>query len=204
MISMHVSACVRLPGSAGQLKNVGKIFPCLEYCTFDTCRAYHEQYGCHFTSVIPTNIFGAHDNYNLEDSHVIPGLIHKCYLAKKNSTPLTVFGTGKPLRQFIYSQDLARLFVWVLKHYDEIDPIILSVGEADEVSIRDVAYMVADAMDFKGEIMFDTSKADGQFKKTASNQKLMQYLPEFKFTNIKQAIKESVDWFVNNFDAARK
>ena len=82
MISMHVCACVRLPGSAGQLKNVGKIFPCLEYCTFDTCRAYHEQYGCHFTSVIPTNIFGAHDNYNLEDSHVIPGLIHKCYLAK--------------------------------------------------------------------------------------------------------------------------
>merc|ERR1712137_379559 len=97
-------------------------------------RIYHRQYGCKFTSVIPTNIYGPHDNFNLEDSHVIPGLIHKCYLAKKNNTPLTVWGTGSPLRQFIYSEDLAKLFVWVLREYDSVDPIILSVDESAEVS----------------------------------------------------------------------
>jgi GDP-L-fucose synthase len=111
----------------------------------DCCySAYHEQYGCHFTSVIPTNVFGPHDNYNLEDSHVLPGLTHKCYLAKRktwnrffillltslssteNNTPFVVGGTGKPLRQFIYSRDLAKLFIWTLREYQEIDPIILS------------------------------------------------------------------------------
>jgi GDP-L-fucose synthase len=67
--------------------------------------------------------------------------------------PLTVFGSGKPLRQFIYSKDLARLFVWVLRHYNDVDPIILSVGEEDEVSIRDVADMIVDAMEFKGQVI---------------------------------------------------
>lgn len=167
-------------------------------------RAYHEQHGCMFTSVIPTNIFGPHDNYNLHDSHVIPGLIHKCYLAKQEGKPLIVLGTGKPLRQFIYSKDLAHLFMWVLREYQEIDPIILSVGEEDEVTICDVALMINKAMGMTQDIEFDTSKADGQLKKTASNAKLRKYLPDFQFTPIQQAIEESVQWFCSNFDTARK
>lgn len=115
-------------------------------------KAYHEQYGCNFTSVIPTNVFGPHDNYSLEDSHVIPGLIHKCLLAKQAGTPFVVSGTGKPLRQFIYSRDLARLFIWVLREYPEIDPIILSVGEKDEVSIKQVAESIVKAVNFTGEV----------------------------------------------------
>merc|ERR1711998_502410 len=74
-------------------------------------RAYNDQYGCNFTSVIPTNIYGSWDNYNLEDSHVIPGLIHKVYNAKKDSGELYVWGSGTPLRQFIFSEDLARLMI---------------------------------------------------------------------------------------------
>lgn len=167
-------------------------------------KAYHAQYGCRFTSVIPTNVFGPEDNFNIEDGHVLPGLIHKTYLAKKNGGPLTIWGSGKPLRQFIYSVDLARLFLWVLREYKEIDPIILSVDESEEVSIADAARLVVKAMDFKGEIVFDTSKSDGQFKKTASNAKLRKYLPGYKFTPMEEAIKESVDWFVNNYDTARK
>jgi GDP-L-fucose synthase len=99
-------------------------------------RAYNAQYGCKFTSVIPTNVYGAHDNYHLEDSHVMPGLVHKVYNAKKNGTPLTVWGSGTPLRQFIYSIDLAKLFLWVLRSYDEPAPIILSVDESDEITIK--------------------------------------------------------------------
>lgn len=87
-----------------------------------------------YTSVIGTNAFGKHDNFSLSDGHVIPGLVHKCYLAKQKNEPLVVWGSGKPLRQFIYAKDLARLMVWVLKSYSEVEPIILSVDQNDEVN----------------------------------------------------------------------
>ncbi|EGD81331.1 GDP-L-fucose synthase [Salpingoeca rosetta] len=167
-------------------------------------RAYHEQHGCHFTSVIPTNIYGPHDNFNIQGGHVIPGLIHKVYKAKTQGEALTCWGSGSPLRQFVFSEDLGRLMVWTLREYPEIDPIILSVGEEDEVSIRDVVHMVARAADFQGDIVFDTTKADGQFKKTANNAKLRKYLPDFKFTPIEEGIKKSVKWFFDNYDSARK
>ncbi|XP_050391985.1 GDP-L-fucose synthase [Patella vulgata] len=166
-------------------------------------RAYHTQHGCNFTSVIPTNVFGPYDNFNLEDGHVLPGLIHKVHKSKKDNTEFVIWGTGSPRRQFIYSLDLARLFLWVLREYQEIDPIILSVGEEDEVSIKEAAELVVEAMDFKGKVVFDTEKSDGQFKKTASNAKLRKYLPDFKFTPIKQAIKETCEWFEKNPDQVR-
>ncbi|CAJ0872548.1 6113_t:CDS:2, partial [Entrophospora sp. SA101] len=132
-------------------------------------KAYNDQFGDNFTSVIPTNVFGPYDNYDLEDSHVIPGL----------------------------------LIIWVLREYTEIDPIILSVGEKDEISIKDVADSIVKAVGFEGEYSFDATKADGQFKKTANNSKLIKYLPDFKFTPFDVAIKESADWFLQNFDTAR-
>lgn len=165
--------------------------------------AYHSEFDCCFTSAIPTNIFGPHDNYDLEESHVIPGLIHKCFLAKKTNTPFTISGTGKPLRQFIYSYDLARLLLWQLWEYNEIAPIIFSVGESEEVSIRQVADAIVKTMGFKGEYTFDTTKADGQYKKTASNAKLMKLLPDFTFTPFETALNESVQWFLDNHDTAR-
>ncbi|XP_030752963.1 GDP-L-fucose synthase [Sitophilus oryzae] len=167
-------------------------------------KAYHEQHKCIFTSVIPCNVFGPHDNYNSESSHVIPGLIKKLFdVMEQNKDTFTVMGTGKPLRQFIYSLDLAKLFIWVLREYDEIDPIILSVDEEAEVSIKDLAEELVKAFNFQGNIVFDTSKADGQYKKTASNRKLRKYLPDFQFTPFPQAIKESVDWYKENHTTAR-
>ncbi|XP_045154547.1 GDP-L-fucose synthase isoform X2 [Echinops telfairi] len=166
--------------------------------------AYFQQHGRTFTAVIPTNVFGPYDNFNIEDGHVLPGLIHKVHLAKSSGSALTVWGTGTPRRQFIYSLDLARLFLWVLREYSEVEPIILSVGEEDEVSIREAAEAVVDAMDFHGEVIFDTSKSDGQFKKTASNGKLRAHLPDFQFTPFKQAVKETCNWFAENYEQARK
>lgn len=167
-------------------------------------RAYAEEYNCNFTSIIPTNIYGPHDNFSIQNGHVIPGLIHKCYLAKKNNTPFEIWGSGTPLRQFIYSLDLAELTVWVMREYHDPTPITLSVDEAAEVSIKDVALSVAKAMKFEGEIKFDTSKADGQFKKTASNVKLRKHRPDYNFTSMDDGIQKSVDWFVENYDSARK
>ena len=135
---------------------------------------------------------------------MIPGLIHKCYIAKKDGTPFTIWGSGTPLRQFIYSLDLAELTVWVMREYHSPDPITLSVDEAAEVSIKDVALAVAKAMKFEGEIIFDTTKADGQFKKTACNKKLRKYRQDYKFTSMEDGIQTSVDWFVENYDTARK
>ena len=167
-------------------------------------RAYAEEYGCNFTSIIPTNIYGPHDNFSIQNGHVIPGLIHKCYLAKKNNTPFTIWGSGSPLRQFIYSRDLAELTVWVLREYHNPDAITLSVDESAEVSIRDVALAVAKAMEFEGEVLFDTNKADGQFKKTAANNKLRMHLPDYKFTTMEDGVKKAVDWFVEHYEVARK
>ncbi|XP_046979590.1 GDP-L-fucose synthase [Schistocerca americana] len=165
-------------------------------------RAYHEQHGCCFTSVIPCNVFGPHDNFSLESSHVIPALIRKMHdqIQKDNSenATFTVLGTGKPLRQFIFSLDLARLFLWVLREYNNVDPIILSVDEEDEVTISKAAETIAKAWDFRGRLVYDTSQADGQHKKTASNAKLRSFLPDFKFTPFSDAIRQTVKWFREN------
>jgi len=167
-------------------------------------RAYAEEYGCNFTTIIPTNVYGPHDNFSIEGGHVLPGLIHKCYNAKKNNTPFTIWGSGTPLRQFIFNRDLGELTVWVMREYKEAAPIILSVDEAAEVTIKDVALTVVKAMKFEGKVEFDTSKSDGQHKKTASNNKLRKYLPDYKFTPIGDGIQKAADWFEENYETARK
>ena len=94
--------------------------------------------------------------------------------------------------------------VWTTFNYDSIDPLILSVGEEDEVSIRDVALLIAEAMEFEGEVVFDTSKADGQFKKTANNGKLKSLLPDVAFTPIQEGLRASVQWFIDHYESCRK
>jgi GDP-L-fucose synthase len=167
-------------------------------------KAYQEQYKDNFVCVIPTNIYGENDNYSLEGGHVIPALIHKCYLAKQNKEKFVVRGTGKPLRQFIYSTDLAKLIMWVLESYNEKESIILSVSEKDEMSIGDVARLVAKEFDYEHMMIFDDSYSDGQFKKTADNSKLMSLHSDFKFTNMEEGMKLSVKWFIDNYDTCRK
>jgi GDP-L-fucose synthase len=171
------------------------------------CKAYQEQYGDDFICIIPTNIYGAHDNFHLEDAHVIPALIHKCYLAKRENKPFIISGTGKPLRQFIYSEDLAKLIIWTLENYHGKDSIILSVGEDEEVSIGYIAKLIALYMGHMDTIVFDTTKPDGQYKKTADNSKLMKLLlrekNDFRFTSIEDGLLHTVKWFVDNYDIAR-
>jgi GDP-L-fucose synthase len=129
-------------------------------------QAYHSQYGVVYTSVIPTNLFGPHDNFNLENSHVIPAIIHKCMRAiERDEHEIVIAGSGRPLRQFLFSHDFAQLLVWALFNYTEIDPIILAPSE--EISIATVARVIAKVCGFSGNIKFDTSLSDGQFKKNS-------------------------------------
>lgn len=167
-------------------------------------KAYQEQYNDNFICVIPTNIYGPNDNYSLEEGHVIPSLIHKCYINKENNEKFIVKGTGKPLRQFIFSIDLAKLIMWTLEEYNEKESIILSVEEKDEVSIEYVAREIAKCYNYENELIFDTSFSDGQYKKTADNKKLMSRIKNFNFTNIEKGIQESVSWFQKNYNNCRK
>ena len=165
-------------------------------------RAYKEQYGLNYKSVIPTNIYGPNDNYNIDNGHVIPSLIHKCYLARENKTDFTIWGTGTPLREFIFSRDVARLTEWVLHNYEENEPIILSTSE--EISIKDVVNIIVELMDFKGNIKWDSSKTDGQFRKPSDNSKIKNYLPDFKFTPLYEGLKETIEYFEKNYNIIRK
>ena len=165
-------------------------------------RAYREQYGLNYKSVIPTNIYGPNDNYDIKNGHVVPSLIHKCFLARENKTPLTIWGSGDPLREFIFSRDVAVLSEWVLHNYNENEPIILSTSE--EISIREVVDIIVEIMNFKGKVVFDTSKPDGQFRKPSDNSKIKNHLPNFKFTDLFDGLKETIEFFEKNYNILRK
>ena len=165
-------------------------------------RAIATQYGLNYTCVIPTNIYGPHDNFNLEDSHVLPALIHKCYLAKRDDTDLVVWGSGKPLREFIFSKDVGEITQLILEHYEGTEPMILSTSE--EISIREAVEIIADVMGFEGNIVFDDTKPDGQYRKPTSNFRLKSFIPEYKFTSFREGIKQTVEWFVENYEECRK
>lgn len=175
-------------------------------------RLYNEQYGDNFICVIPTNIYGPHDNFSLVDGHVIPSLINRCYKAKLNNEPFVIKGTGSPLRQFIYSEDLAKLIMIILEKYNtchkiQKENIILSVSEKDEISIKEVAEIIAHEHTH-ANIEFDTVSSDGQYKKTADNTNLVSFIEkeniDFKFTSIKEGIKKTVEWFLQNYKNIRE
>ena len=165
-------------------------------------RAYREQYGLNYKSVIPCNIYGPNDNYDVINGHVIPSLIHKCYLAREHKTPLTIWGSGKPLREFIFSRDVAKLTEWVLHNYNESEPILLSTSE--ELSIMEVVDIIVELMNFKGQVIYDTTKPDGQFRKPSDNSKIKSYLPSFEFTPIYDGLKETIEYFEKNYNLVRK
>lgn len=162
---------------------------------------YNRQFGTKYVCIIPTNVYGPNDNYSLTDGHVIPSLIHKCYLAKKNKKEFIVYGSGKPLRQFIYSEDLAKLILWVLTDYNELGSIILSPKK--EISIGDVAKQISKIFNYEN-LVFDNTKSDGQMKKTVSNNKLIRLNSSFKFTELENGLLETIKWFKENYKNIRK
>ncbi|MBT8540439.1 GDP-L-fucose synthase [Polynucleobacter paneuropaeus] len=164
--------------------------------------AYRKEWGCNYVVSIPTNIYGPGDNFNLTEGHVVPALIHRIFLAKQNNIDLEVWGTGKPLREFVYSADIAKLSIWAINNYNEEAPIIFTSGI--ESSIRELVEMVARVMKFKGKIIFNEDKPDGQFRKPSDGTKLKSYLPDFKWTPLDEGIELTVDWFLTNYQTLRK
>jgi GDP-L-fucose synthase len=164
--------------------------------------AYRQQYGLNYFSVIPCNIYGPGDNYDMVNGHVIPSLIHKFFLAKNNNTDVTIWGSGRPLREFIFSRDVAKLTELLYDNYNDGTPVILSTGE--EISIKDVVLLIAEIFEFRGNVHFDTTKPEGQFRKPSDNSHIRSLFPDFEFTPIKDGLRESIEWFINNYPNLRK
>jgi GDP-L-fucose synthase len=165
-------------------------------------RAFNQQYGTQYFSVIPCNVYGPKDNYNLEVGHVIPMLIHKCYLAKKNRKTFEVWGDGTPLREFIYSKDVANIVDLLIQKYTGTEPVIIS--NPTEYSIKQVVDLIVEHMGFKGKVKWLTDKPNGQHRKPSSNAKLLSIIGEYNFTTLEKGLKESIEWFILNYPNVRK
>lgn len=149
-------------------------------------------------SVVPTNLYGPYDNFNLEDSHLIPGMIHRAYLAKQNNEKFVIWGDGSPLRQFVYSEDMAKLIVWSLTNWNS-EKHCMMIDET-EVSVMEVANIITKKFGFNNEdLVFDETKPKGQFRKPAASD-----IKGFEFKPIEDGINETIDWFINNYENARK
>ena len=165
-------------------------------------QAYNKQYGTKYFSVIPCNVYGKNDNFNLESGHVIPMLIHKCWIAKQTNTPFEVWGDGTPLREFMYSEDVADIICKLADTYEETSPIIIS--NPVEYSIKQVVDLIVNYMQFNGEVKWLTDKPNGQHRKPSSNQKLLSIIGEYNFTTLEIGLKKTIDWFILNHDKIRK
>jgi GDP-L-fucose synthase len=165
-------------------------------------RAFNQQYGTQYFSVIPCNVYGPNDNYSLEVGHVIPMLIHKCYLAKKNRKTFEVWGDGTPLREFVYSKDVANIVDLLIQKYEGTDPVIIS--NPTEYSIKQVVDLIVEYMGFKGKVKWLTDKPNGQHRKPSSNAKLLSIIGDYEFTTLEKGLKESIEWFILNYPNIRK
>jgi len=164
-------------------------------------RAYRQQWGCNYVSVVPNNLYGPYDNYDVNNGHVIPSLIRKFFEAKRDGRDVIIWGTGKPLREFTFSEDAAQIMWWVAKNYDEPDPI--NIGNTEEISISDLAELIGKILSYNGKIKFDATKPDGQYRKPTSNAKLISKGCKPEYTSLQKGLEISIEYFVNNYPNVR-
>ena len=163
-------------------------------------QAYKKQYGINYCSIIPGNIFGENDNFNIDDGHVIPSLIHKFYIAKKNNTPVTIWGDGLSYREFIYSEDLARLCILLLEK--EVLPLRLLVSGEKEVQIKEIVELIAKIYEYNN-ITWDTEKPNGQRRRPSDHTLFRTLFPEYKFQQFDSSMTRTINWFQNNYPNIR-
>lgn len=155
----------------GALEPTNEAYAIAKIAGIKMCYYYYKQYGCNFISAMPTNLYGPGDNYNLLNAHVLPALIRKFHEAKINDAlEMTIWGTGKPLREFMHVDDLADACVFLMENYDQPDHI--NIGSGQEVSIADVALVIKDIVGFEGACKFDSSKPDGTPRKLMDSSRL--------------------------------
>jgi GDP-L-fucose synthase len=166
-------------------------------------RALRQQYKINSSCVIPCNLYGQDDNYNLQSGHVIPSLIHKCWIAKSTNTILEIWGSGKAEREFIYIKDFANIVDEIMnKDINVAETMIVSPGAT--YTIEEIVNYIVKIMDFKGKVFFDKSKPEGIMKKNSCNDIFKSNFPDFKFTSLEDGLSKNVEYFINNYRSLRK
>jgi GDP-L-fucose synthase len=155
----------------GKLESTNEPYAIAKIAGIKMCEAYRSQYGCNFISVMPTNLYGPNDNYDLNNSHVLPALLRKFHSAKEESIPFVeVWGSGTPLREFLHVDDLADACYFLMLNYNEEE--FLNVGVGEDITIKDLALMIKDIVGYKGELKFNSTKPDGTPRKLMDVSKL--------------------------------
>ena len=155
----------------GLLEETNEPYAIAKIAGIKMCDAYRDQYGCNFISVMPTNLYGLNDNYDLQNSHVLPALLRKFHEAKiHGEKQVAVWGSGTPLREFLHASDMANACVYLMLHYSERG--FVNIGTGKEISIRDLAFLIKDTVGYDGEVVFDTTKPDGTPRKLTDTTKL--------------------------------
>jgi GDP-L-fucose synthase len=182
---------------SGYLEATNQPYAIAKIAGIEMCDSYRSQYSCNFISAMPTNLYGTNDNYHPENSHVLPALIRRIILAKKNNEPVvTIWGTGTPRREFMHVDDLADACYFLLKNYNE--PGHVNIGWGSDVSIKQVAETIASEVGYKGTLEFDTTKPDGTPRKLLDTTKInnLGWKPSIKLEDgIRRTIEEVKDQF---------
>jgi GDP-L-fucose synthase len=157
----------------GELEPTNEPYAIAKIAGIKLCEAYRSQYGCNFISVMPTNLYGPNDNYDLNNSHVLPALLRKFHEAKRNQSPtVEVWGTGSPMREFLHADDLADACYYLMLHYNE--PTLINIGTGQDVTIKELAELIQRVVGYSGNLVWNTSKPDGTPRKLMDVGKLHQ------------------------------
>ena len=185
----------------GELEKTNEAYAIAKISGMEMCRFYKMQYGDHFISCMPTNLYGPHDNYELQGSHVMPAMIRKFHEAKVSGAPtVELWGTGKPLREFLYVDDMADACVFLLEHYDGEQHV--NIGTGRELTIAQLAELVKKTVGYEGEIVWNSDMPDGTPRKLADVSKLHALGWTHKI-ELEEGIKLAYDWFKENVNTAR-
>ena len=181
---------------SGPLEPTNEWYAIAKIAGIKMCEAYRKQYGCDYISAQPNNLYGPGDNFDLESSHVIPAIMNKAHIAKSNGDKtLPIWGTGKVFREFLHVDDCADALVHLIKHYS--GAIHINMGTGEEVTIGDLAQIIADVVGFEGELEFDTSKPDGSPRKLLDPSR-MKALNWSSTINLKDGLASTYQWFLDN------
>ncbi|QDG54882.1 GDP-L-fucose synthase [Persicimonas caeni] len=181
----------------GPLEPTNEPYAIAKIAGIKMCEAFNAQYGTRYLSVMPTNLYGPGDNFDLETSHVLPAFIHKFHRAKvQGDDEVVMWGTGSPRREFLYVDDLADACVYLLEETDEVE--LTNIGVGEDISIRELAELVADVVGFEGEIVNDASKPDGTPRKLLDVSKLNGLGWEAK-VGLREGVERTYRWFVENW-----